>query len=297
MAEARPPIHAAGAVLWRPGSAGPEVALVHRPKYDDWTFPKGKLKDGEHVLRAAVREVAEETGLTPLLGRRLPRSSYMKDGRPKQVDYWAATVAAGNGFVPNDEVDRIIWSAPAEAEQLLSYPRDVDLLREFAAGPALTRPVVILRHGSAGDKGRWREHDALRPLDSPGRAEALALADLLAGYGPVRLVASATARCTETLLPYAQRARVSVVTDLAFTVGHTDAATARSRLAGLLDDGVSTVVCTHGELVGELVAELCDRLGEKRPDDPSLRKGGFWVAHLAAEDPALAALERHTARP
>src|ERR1700756_1760886 len=87
-------VRAAGAVLWRPAGAGAQVALVHRPKYDDWSFPKGKLDPGEHVLLAAVREVAEETGLRVKLGRRLPSVRYAGEGLRKRVDYWAATVAA-----------------------------------------------------------------------------------------------------------------------------------------------------------------------------------------------------------
>lgn len=297
MAEPGDLIRAAGAVLWRSVERGLEVGLVHRPKYDDWTFPKGKLKNGEHVLRAVRREVEEETGLVPLLGRRLPPSAYLKDGRAKRVDYWAATVVPG-AFVPNDEVDRMVWTPPERAERLLSYERDVDLLQEFVAGPTRTRPMIILRHASAGEKSRWHDDDALRPLDAQGRGEAAELADLLAGYGPVRLVSSATARCVETLLPYARREGVPLGTDPAFTVGSTGATTARTRVADLLTDGVPTVVCTHGEIVGALVTELCERLGEKTPEDPTLRKGDFWVAHLAVDGPPpvtrMAALERHS---
>ena len=89
-----PKIPAAGAVLWRQGEQGPEVALVHRPRYDDWSIPKGKSEPGEHVLITAVREVTEETGIEIILGRRLRTVRYLSDGRPKQVDYWAARPAA-----------------------------------------------------------------------------------------------------------------------------------------------------------------------------------------------------------
>src|SRR5580704_8961282 len=85
-------VRAAGAVVWRPAASGSQVALVHRPKYDDWSFPKGKLEPGEHVLLAAVREVAEETALQVTLGRRLAPVRYLNDGVPKRVDYWVARV-------------------------------------------------------------------------------------------------------------------------------------------------------------------------------------------------------------
>jgi len=297
----REPIQAAGAVLWRDGAtrvAGPEVALVHRPKYDDWSFPKGKLKSGEHVLTGVVREVAEETGIVPRLGRRLPSVIYPKDDRIKRVDYWAARQAAPSTehSVPNEEVDRLEWLPLAEAAELLSYSHDVDLLREFGAGPRHTWPLLILRHGSAGDKSRWEGPDELRPLDAQGRAEAVRLAELLTAYGPARPISSATARCVETVLPYARRLGGTMLTDPAFTVDETNPDLARDRLLELADAGVPAIVCTHGEIVSELITSLCRHLGEKVPEEPSLRKGAFWAAHLTAGEggaPTIAAMERH----
>jgi 8-oxo-dGTP pyrophosphatase MutT (NUDIX family) len=302
MAERRP-IRAAGAVLWRDSpspAAGPEVAVIHRPKYDDWSFPKGKLKNGEHLLDGVVREVAEETGILPRLGRRLPPSAYPKDDRLKRVDYWAARHAgpAAGHSVPNEEVDRLEWLPVTEAERRLTYSHDVDLLREFAAGPLHTWPLVILRHGSAGDKNSWNGPDELRPLDERGRAEAVRLAGLLSAYGPARPISSSTARCVETLLPYARQLGGSLYTDMAFTIGETVPDLALDRLLELADAGVPAIVCTHGEIVSEAITGLCRRLGEKVPDEPALRKGAFWVAHLAAGEggaPAISSLERHSA--
>lgn len=288
------PIRAAGALLWRDGPDGPEFAVAHRPRYDDWSFPKGKLDRGEHMLRAAVREIEEETGLVPRLGRRLPTAKYRHGDRPKRVEYWAARPVAEAAFTPNEEVDELAWLPAAEAEARLSYPHDADLLRAFLDGPSRTWPLMIVRHGSAGEKHAWREPDELRPLDGRGRAEAAELAALLHAFGPARVLSSATSRCLETVLPYARRIRADVVTDAAFTVGETGPDRARERLLGLLGDGVPTVVCTHGENVSELVAGLCRELGEKVPDDPSLHKGEFWVAHMG--EGALAALERHSPR-
>jgi 8-oxo-(d)GTP phosphatase len=300
---------AAGAVLWRDGPAGPEVALIHRPKYDDWSFPKGKLKNGEHVLHGVVREVLEETGETPRLGRRLPPQFYLAGNRPKRVDYWVATPAAGRsgstGFVPGDEVDRLEWVPIAAAERRLSYARDVDVLHGAAAGPLYTTPVIILRHASAGEKSEWHDLDVLRPLDDRGRIEARQLAELLAAFmgdgTGIRLLSSATARCVETLLPYALLERAGVTTDRAFTLGETAHAVAQGRIFELAAAGVPAVVCTHGEFVPILLGELCERLGEPMPDDPTLRKGAFWVLHLATSDVSavtgIVGLEHHAPSP
>ncbi|MER6223204.1 NUDIX hydrolase [Streptomyces sp900105755] len=128
------PVPAAGCVLWRrsPVDGGLEVCLVHRPKYDDWSHPKGKLKRGEDAVTGALREVAEETGYAAALGSELSTAHYYANGRPKEVRYWAAEAGEGH-FTPNHEVDRILWLRPAEARRRLTQPRDAELVDELMA--------------------------------------------------------------------------------------------------------------------------------------------------------------------
>ncbi|MFE0426349.1 NUDIX hydrolase [Streptomyces sp. NPDC058953] len=124
------PVLAAGCVLWRaaPGTAdGLEICLVHRPKYDDWSHPKGKLKRGEPAHAGALRETLEETGAECELGAPLPTVRYPVEGRPKEVRYWAAE-AVGGVFAPSDEVDRVVWLAPPAARARLSQERDRELV-------------------------------------------------------------------------------------------------------------------------------------------------------------------------
>ncbi|MGW1544530.1 NUDIX hydrolase [Streptomyces sp. NPDC002309] len=128
------PVQAAGCVLWRrsPVAEGLEVCLVHRPKYDDWSHPKGKLKPGEDALAGALREVREESGYTAAADAELPTVHYLVNGRPKEVRYWAAEATSGD-FTPNDEVDRILWLPPAAARLRLTQPRDRELVDELLA--------------------------------------------------------------------------------------------------------------------------------------------------------------------
>lgn len=130
------PIRAAGVLMWRPSSPGGglEVVLVHRPRYDDWSWPKGKLKRGEDFPAAAVREAREETGMDCELGAPLPTSHYLVDGRPKEVRYWEAR-AGGGRFEPNDEIDRVEWLTPAAARHRLTHDRDRPLLDAFLRMP------------------------------------------------------------------------------------------------------------------------------------------------------------------
>jgi 8-oxo-dGTP diphosphatase len=113
-------VQAAGGLVVRDG----QVAVIHRPKYDDWTFPKGKLDPGESFERAALREVEEETGMRASLGPELPSTRYRDSkGRPKLVRYWRMTPVEGE-FEPTREVDELRWLVPEEAAKLLSYDRD-----------------------------------------------------------------------------------------------------------------------------------------------------------------------------
>ncbi|MFF5981290.1 NUDIX hydrolase [Streptomyces olindensis] len=127
-------VRAAGCVLWRrsPATGGLELCLVHRPKYDDWSWPKGKLKRGEDALAGALREVAEETGCRAVPGAELPTLRYRANGRPKQVRYWAAE-AVTCAFSPTDEVDRVLWLAPSAARARLTQPYDRPLVDALLA--------------------------------------------------------------------------------------------------------------------------------------------------------------------
>ena len=310
-----PVVRAAGAVLWRPGASGPEVAVIHRPRYDDWSFPKGKSDPGEHVLLTAVREVREETGLRIVLGRRLSPSRYRTEGHRKRVDYWAACPVGpaqddsgppggAAAFVPNEEVDELAWLAPADARDRLTYPHDTKVLSEFASGPPTTAALILVRHTSARSKKAWREHghpdDLDRPLTPRGQAQAAHLADLLACFGPARVISSAAQRCTATVQPYATLAGTKVEAEPAFTLtpgNAPDAGTwlatsaARQRIADLVAAAEPVVICAHRENLPSLLTWACEELGAPVPRGPALPKGAFWVLHAGAG--RLVSAERH----
>ena len=292
------PIRAAGALLRRAAADGDELALIHRIKYGDWTFPKGKLEPGEHVLEAAVREVAEETGVRVVLGRRLSQARYDSNGRPKLVDYWAARPAPGASttFVPNAEVDELEWVPAPAAERKLSYGHDAQLLAELMAGPSDTVPVVLLRHASAGTKDSWAGADLDRPLDADGAAVAERLAGLLSCFGSCQVISSAAERCLATVRPYARRTGVEITVEPALTVmeSSADAAAVMDLAAAIAAGRQPTVLCAHRENLAPALTAICSYLGAERPGGPhgpGLDKGGFWVLHTAAG--TLAGAELH----
>ena len=160
---------AAGGVLWRPGhrESAAEVAVIHRPRYDDWSLPKGKVDPGETEPVTAAREVFEETGHHVQLGRRIASVSYPIEQRTKKVQYWSAR-SLGGSFAPNNEVDELIWLPVAAAIKKVSYPYDRKVLRRWAKQPADTKSVLIVRHGTAGSKSRFSGDDKIRPLGQEG---------------------------------------------------------------------------------------------------------------------------------
>lgn len=172
-------IRAAGAVVWRGDEDDPEVALVHRPAYGDWSLPKGKLKRGEHVIAGALREVREETGLEVVLGRALPPVHYMHGDRLKRVDYWLAHALDDRVAADGDEVDEVVWLPIEEAQRRLTHRWDRGLLRAAGAAPLPTTPLILVRHALAGSRQEWKGDDDLRPLDERGRAQAEVLATVL----------------------------------------------------------------------------------------------------------------------
>jgi 8-oxo-dGTP diphosphatase len=267
---------AAGAVVVR--AKGAEVLLVHRPKYDDWSFPKGKLDAGEHVAAAAVREVREESGVDIRLGVPLPIQRYgLGNERQKVVHYWIGHPVAGHDveFVPNSEVDQICWVGWAEAEQLLSYRRDRAILAAARELGAPTYPMVVLRHGKAVARREWTVglSDRGRPLDSWGRSQAEDVVDLLAAFGVRTVHASTSTRCLETVLPYARAVGANLSGYECLTEEGADEHAIDALVADLVVRREAAVVCSHRPVLPAVFAAL------GRPN-VKLAPGELWVAHL-----------------
>lgn len=298
------PIIAAGVVLTRPGRRGPQIAVVHRPHRLDWSLPKGKVDPGEHLLHAAVRECDEETGIVPRLGPPLETQYYTALGLPKKVFYWRADVNGDEGFAPDDEVDEVRWVHLTEAAELLTYPRDVDLIQQAIDLP-LTTPLIVLRHTKALKRVDFKgTDDQLRPLSGKGRSQAKALVPLLGAYGIRELHASDATRCQESLRRYAQATDLPIEPEPYLSEeGHDEhPKRAARRLLELMSIRKPLVVCTHRPVLPTLMTELAGLAGGRGPDqhhlDPKLAPGEFIVLHRhfdGGQQPRVIAIERHQA--
>ncbi|MEU4508107.1 NUDIX hydrolase [Nonomuraea wenchangensis] len=270
-------LRAAGAVVWRGPASRPEVAVIHRPAYHDWTLPKGKLEPGEHVVAAALREVREETGLTVALGRALPPVHYLVRGRLKRVDYWTARVVADDGFTPGEEVDELRWLPLDRAAALLTFGWDAGLVRRLAGAPLETVPLVLVRHATAGSRAEWDGDDERRPLDAGGRAQAAVLATALPAYRPELLMSSPSHRCVQTLEPYGGE----ILLDPLLSEEGQDP---RKTPVLVREITVPAVVCSHGKVLPGLIHALTGK-------EITLRKGAFAVLHRVGDQ--VVGVERH----
>ncbi|RBY96657.1 NUDIX hydrolase [Blastococcus sp. TF02-8] len=278
-AEARTVVAAGGAV-WRPtGDGGIETAVVHRPRYDDWSLPKGKLDPGEHSLTAAVREVAEETGLTAVAGRRSVTSRYRVPEGDKRVDYWLMRVTGGE-FAPNEEVDELRWLSPGDAAALCTHDADRQVLADLARTDLPREPsLVLVRHGKAGSSDAWSGPDDVRPLTPAGEEQSRQLARVLPLFGPTTVATATPLRCRQTVTPLAEHLGLDVEELVEFGEPEFggDPHRALETTLRLLEGPGVTVVCSQGGTIPTVLAALGVH-GHGVPGlHPPAAKGSVWV--------------------
>lgn len=293
--------------------------MVHRPRYGDWAWAKGKLEPDEEWPVAAVREVFEETGFHVRLGRTLPTSEYAipdpadQAGAPttKECRYWAAEVVGGDGALVN-EIDEVAWLDVPTAAARLSYARDHDQLQALEqadrAGTLTTWPLVIIRHAKSRSRTAWSKADPLRPLNPRGHQRAQALVPILGAYGVSRVVTSPSVRCLDTVLPYAvatgRRARIKAGLSEEGFADQPDRAP--HHLTRLLERGQAAVMCSHGPVLPVLLERLAGITDSEESDakvalseaaHTGMGKGEALVAHLVGTgaEARVVDLERYTA--
>ncbi len=263
----------------REGAEGAEVLIVHRPRYDDWTLPKGKTDAAENSEATALREVEEETGVQPRIVGALGKSRYANEGESKVVHWYSMREVRSTEFVPNEEVDVVRWLAIAEAQKLLTYKNDKDVLKSINFNEVLTTGTLLLvRHGTAESRSEWEGDDSLRPLSARGEHQAAALADAFADRAIERILTSPYLRCRQTIEPLAilHGLKIEERDELAEGAGHRPARDLCRELAG-----TNAALCSHGDVI-PAVLDWMVRHGTSLKSAFDCKKGSTWEIEVKA---------------
>lgn len=275
-------IRAAGALLWRETNEREvEIALIHRPKYDDWTLPKGKIEIGETALQCAYRELIEETGITASFTRQLGTVEYEESGQRKRVIFWAAQCAmAASQFIANEEVDRLEWLSPELALAKATHDSDRGIIENFLSQPHRTDTLIILRHTKALERGDWDEEDSLRTLDELGFDQAQLLIKHLEPFAIEEIYTSDFTRCVQTVTPLSHSRGLSV-TQVPSLNEHTfneDPLRSVSFANALKQDEKNILICSHNPVIPTMLRGILNTK-LKNKDLIKLEPGDAWIVH------------------
>lgn len=310
-------IVAAGGLVWRVREGELQVLAVHRPSYDDWSWPKGKVKRGETLPECAIREVFEETGKWVMLGPVLPLVKYtLKNGQTKKVTYWAAETTSTTHpallarpryrLASRREIDNTQWLDARDAEEKITSESDLKVLKAltlaFNSGRLHTRAFILVRHARARKRSGWHHDDLARPLTAGGARRANQLIRLFSAFGIRYIHSSPAARCLMTVQPYAVTIGKKISTHDSLTeVAHeANPKEAADTFTALLAVEGNTVVCAHRPTMPTLLTMLEAETrrwtrGKLPQKNPYLPAGGVLVAHVMDTEsgPRVTALERH----
>jgi 8-oxo-(d)GTP phosphatase len=301
-------VFAAGVICWREVKGETLFALVHREKYNDWGFAKGKQDPGEELCETAVREVREELGIKIKLGRKISTIHYeLANGEDKEVHYWASKVTEKavrkSDFVPNAEISQVEWHNAKTALKLLSYAHDKALLKEvleLAKEKELeTRALIVLRHAKATPRSDWTKGEKTRPLLPKGEQQAYRLVVQLASYGPKKLITSPWKRCKDTVLPYAKATHRQLLerSQLSEYSAEKNPKKAKRLIEDIFEGTESTLICTHRPALPKVLdaisqharVDLKPAIAEAATLDP----GAFIVIRLSMDKkPRVVSIER-----
>jgi 8-oxo-dGTP diphosphatase len=275
-------IEGAGAVLWQAiDDAEVKIAIIHRPRYDDWSLPKGGVDAGESHIQAAFREVLEETGVKAIFGPEIGTVDYEVNGVTKEVRYWLAEADQFNAATPNpEEVDATEWLSISDAINKLSNSDDREIVRmaeEFGFG---STPLVLLRHAKALKRDQWDGDDGDRPLEHVGQIQAAKIPAIYAPYAIEKIYSSDAIRCVQTIEAMAAEYGItpiysSEISEFGF---EKDSEKALDYALSVMLSDKPSVMCSHNPVLPKLVKKLIGKKNFKRLS-AELKPGDSFVLH------------------
>jgi 8-oxo-dGTP diphosphatase len=275
-----PAIIAAGGVVWRRDIEGEiEVLLVHRPRYDDWSLPKGKLEEGEALISCAYREILEETGLSIKLGPFVGVVEYYVPDGLKQVSYWSASLVEDkSAFHPNEEVDQILWLDLESAAFKATRESDKEILERFALTPYDSSAMIMLRHAKALERTEWQGEDEDRPLQLVGQLQAKRMHSLYQVFGVDEIHTSDAVRCLDTVAQMAKTLQLTpIITNAVSEYTYKKNKEKSIDYAkDLIKKNKQVVLCSHNPVLPRMMEKLTKKIDFDYPDN-KLLPGEAWV--------------------
>jgi phosphohistidine phosphatase SixA/ADP-ribose pyrophosphatase YjhB (NUDIX family) len=275
-----PSIVAAGGVIWRRDIEGDiEVLLVHRPRYDDWSLPKGKVEEGEALISCAYREILEETGLNIKLGPYVGSVEYYVSDGLKHVAYWSASIIGDHSsFHANEEVDQIIWLDIESAVFRATRDSDRYILERFVGTPFDSSALIMLRHGKALERTEWQGEDEDRPLQLVGQLQAKRMLSLYQVFGVEEIHTSDAVRCLDTIAQMAKALQITpMITNAVSEYTYKkNKEKAIDYAKELIKKNKQVVLCSHNPVLPRMMEKLTKKIDFDYPDN-KLLPGEAWV--------------------
>jgi len=278
-------IQAAGAIVWRNNKDKTEVVIIHRPKYDDWSFPKGKVEINESLIACAHREVLEETNIQTEFGAFLGDIEYLTPDGKKHVFFWAAKAINQNNFTPNSEVDQIKWVEVKKVKELLTLETDKKILAQFIKLDFDTKPFILLRHAKAITRDEWQGVDDDRPLDSTGQNQASRLLSIYQVYNLEQIHTSDAVRCYDTVNPIAKAFGINleVTGKLSESTYKKDREKAFDYAKDLIKVDARILLCSHNPILPKMLNKLTKK-SDIDADEGKLSPADGWVIHRSGNE-------------
>ena len=274
-------ILAAGSVIWRKEKNEVQVALVHRPRYDDWSLPKGKQDGPESLIACAFRETIEETNLKVSFGPYIGDIEYFVPDGLKIVHYWSARLSDDSPtFHPNEEVDLLEWHSLEGAVEKVTRDSDREIIEKFVNTPFDSYPLIMLRHAKALAREEWQGEDEDRPLEQLGQQQARRMLSLYQVYGLTQIHTSDAVRCHDTVeqMAHALKISLTITNKVSEYTWRKNKEKAIDYAKDLIKVNEPVILCSHNPVLPRMMEKLTKKIDVDYPSN-KLEPGESWILH------------------